>query len=57
MENVLFVKRQLLVIVATLILAVTVSTSVADTAQARISLYESWENPRIVNPEYCPAWP
>ena len=57
MENVLFVKRQLLVIVAALILAVTVSSSVADTAQARISLYEPCENPRIVNPEYCPAWP
>jgi hypothetical protein len=56
MENVLLVKQRLLVIVAALILAVTVSSSVADTAQARISLYEPCENPRIVNPEYggCP---
>ncbi len=56
MENVLAVKQRLLLILAALVLAVTVSTSVADTAQARISLYEPCENPRIVNPEVggCP---
>jgi hypothetical protein len=58
MENVMVVavKQRLLVIAAALILALAVGSSVADTAQARISLYEPCENPRIVNPEYggCP---
>jgi hypothetical protein len=58
MENVLVVKRRLLVIAAALVLAATVSSSMSDTAHARISLYEPCENPNIVNPEYggCPAW-
>jgi hypothetical protein len=57
MENVMVVvKQRLLVIAAALILALAVGSSVADTAQARISLYEPCENPRMVNPEYggCP---
>jgi hypothetical protein len=57
MENVMvLVKQRLLVIAAALILALAVGSSVADTAQARINLYESCENPRMVNPEYggCP---
>jgi hypothetical protein len=56
MENVLVVKKRLLVIAAALVLALAVSTSVADTAHARVSLYEPCENPRMVNPELggCP---
>jgi hypothetical protein len=58
MENVLVMKQRLLLIVAALVLALTVFSSVADTAQARISLYEPCANPNIVNPEYggCPGW-
>ena len=56
MENVILVKQRLLLIAAALVLALTVSTSVVDTAHARISLYEPCENPRMVNPELggCP---
>ena len=53
-ENVMLVKQRLLLIAAALVLALTVSSSVVDTA----SPYESCEDPNIVNPEYsgCPAW-
>ena len=56
MENVMVVKKWLLVIAAALVLALAVSTSVADTAHARINLYDDCGNPRMVNPEYggCP---
>ena len=56
MENVMLVKQRLLLIAAALVLALAVSTSVANTAHARISLYEPCANPKIVNPEYggCP---
>jgi len=56
MENVMVLKQRLLLILAALVLAVTVSSSVADAAQARMNLYEPCANPRMVNPEYggCP---
>ncbi len=53
MENVLVMKQRLLLIVAALVLALTVFSSVADTAQARMNMYEYCENPNEVNPEYC----
>jgi hypothetical protein len=55
---VVLAKQRLLLIAAAPVLALTVSTSVVDTAHARTSLYESCENPSIVNPGYggCPAW-
>jgi hypothetical protein len=58
MENVMVLKQRLLVLAAALVLALSVSASVAGTAHARYSSYESCENPNIVNPEYggCPAW-
>jgi hypothetical protein len=56
MENVLSEKARLLLSVAALVLALTVSSSVADPAHARISLYEPCANPKMVNPELggCP---
>ena len=57
MADVMVMKRRLLVLAAALVLALSVSASVAGTAHARISLYEPCENPRIVNPEYCPTKP
>jgi hypothetical protein len=56
MENVLSEKARLLLSVAALVLALTVSSSVADPAYARISLYEPCANPKMVNPELggCP---
>ena len=40
MQNVMVMKQRLLVIAAALVLALAVSTGVADTAHARISHYE-----------------
>ena len=56
MENVILVKQRLLLIAAALVVALAVSISVTDTAQARISLYEPCANPKMVNPEVggCP---
>jgi hypothetical protein len=56
MENVILVKQRLLLIAAALVLVLAISTIVAGTAEARISLYESCANPRMVNPEVggCP---
>ncbi len=53
MENVMVMKQRLLVLAAALVLALSVSASVAGTAQARYNAYEACENPREVNPEYC----
>jgi hypothetical protein len=56
MENVILVKQRLLLLAAALVLALAISTSLANTAEARSSLYDRCENPRMVNPEYggCP---
>jgi hypothetical protein len=56
MQNVMVMKQRLLLIAAALVLALTVSTSAAETAHARISLYDPCANPKMVNPELggCP---
>lgn len=53
MENVLVMKQRVLVIAAALVLALSVSASVAGTAQARMNLYDYCANPSEVHPEYC----
>ncbi len=55
MQNVMLVKQRLLVIVAALVMALAVSSSVAATADARINEYDPCKNPRIENPENCSA--
>ena len=52
MKYVALAKQRLLLIAAALVLALTVSTSLVDTAHARTSLYESCENPSVVDPGY-----
>ena len=56
MQNVMVVKQRLLLMAAALVLALAVSTGVADTAHARMSLYDPCANPKMVNPELggCP---
>jgi hypothetical protein len=56
MENVMVIKQRLLVLAAALVLALSVSASVAGTAEAMRNSYDSCANPRMVNPEYggCP---
>ncbi len=53
MENVMVMKQRLLVIAAALVLALSVSASVAGTAEAKRNLYEYCANPSEVHPEYC----
>jgi hypothetical protein len=53
MENVMVMKKRLLLIIAALVLALTVSSSVANTAHAVSQTYDNCTNPRIVHPEDC----
>ena len=53
MTNTLSMKARLLLIAAALILALTISSSVLDTAHARMNEYEPCQNPWVVNPEFC----
>jgi len=53
MENVLVMKQRLSVIGAALVLTLSVSASVAGTAQVRMNLYDYCANPSEVHPEYC----
>ena len=55
MTNTLSMKARLLLVAAALILALMISTSVVDTAHARMNEYNPCENPRTVNPEFCPG--
>lgn len=47
------VKKRVLLIAAALVLALAVSSSVANTAHAVSQTYDNCTNPRIVHPEYC----
>ncbi len=53
MENVMVLKQRLLVLAAALVLALSVSASVAGTAEAMRNLYEYCENPSEAHPEDC----